>query len=151
MPIFAFSLAKPEMAESLQALARRSKQHWGYDAAYMSNWQHDQSLTRAYLETHLVLVAEADQQLCGFFALLIEDNEAELEHFWIEPAYIGGGLGKTLFQKLRDTLKHKGIKHFKVVVEPNAEGFYLKMGGKIVGEITKPGIAHAFPLMQVPV
>ena len=53
---------------------------------------------------------------------------------FIDPQYMNMGLGKVLWQKILDETKKQKILSFTIDSDPNAEVFYLKMGGVKIGE-----------------
>ena len=56
----------------------------------------DHNLFRFVANNH-VYVAEREDTLVGFYALIIREGRAQLEHMWVAPEYIGTGVGKELF------------------------------------------------------
>jgi len=57
-----------------------------------------------------------------------------LDHLWLAPAQIGTGLGRTLFAHAVITAKQMGALELEIEAEPNATGFYERMGATRVGE-----------------
>lgn len=51
-----------------------------------------------------------------------------LEHMFIEPNHLGAGIGTLLFKHLHKRCISRGINQVKILVDPNARGFYDKMG-----------------------
>lgn len=45
--------AKPEEADELSALARRSKARWGYDKAWLEAWRKDLTVTAELIENSI--------------------------------------------------------------------------------------------------
>ena len=71
----------------------------------------------------------------GFYALDDKDEGMSIEHFWILPEYIGNGLGTKLFQHAVKIAGSMNAKWLEIVSDPNAEGFYSKMGAKRIGDL----------------
>jgi hypothetical protein len=46
---------------------------------------------------------------------------------------MGQGIGRSLFLHAVDRAKHLGFKKLEIESDPNAEGFYLRMGARRVG------------------
>lgn len=56
----------------------------------------------------------------------------EIDHFWLLPESTGKGYGRALFAFTVQTTKKLNYTVLRVYSEPNADGFYKKMGGKII-------------------
>jgi len=57
-----------------------------------------------------------------------------LEDLWIEPEWIGKGIGGTLFRHAAAHAIGLGAKYLEWEAEPNAAGFYERMGAKHLRE-----------------
>ena len=87
----------PEEAATLTQIALDAKRHWGYPDHWIQHWESDLTITSDFIRDNHVYVAEASGEICGFYALCVGDNKAELEHMWVTPPSIGTGIGKELF------------------------------------------------------
>jgi len=58
----------------------------------------------------------------------------DLEHLWVLPAWIGTGLGRTLFEHAMRRAQKLGARVLTIESDPNAEGFYRRMGARRMGE-----------------
>ncbi|MFT7860771.1 MAG: GNAT family N-acetyltransferase [Sulfurimonas sp.] len=141
--------AIPNEADALQDLARKSKRYWGYDDEYMKKWKHDQLLTPSFISNNPVFALKENKQIVGFFAFDLRANPIDLKHFWIDPNLTGSGMGKALFYYVLDYLESIHCFEFQVTVEPNAVGFYSKMGGQVIGEVDRPDLGQTYPVMVV--
>ena len=92
--------AKPDEADALSALALRSKAHWGYAEEFIAACVDELTLTRRDIEKTIVRVGNGGDGLAGYYQLVIEDDVAEVEHLFVAPEAIGGGLGRTLWADL---------------------------------------------------
>ena len=100
----------------------------------MKHWQADLTITPDFIANNQVFVAEQQGDLLGFYALVVCDGKAVLDHMWVTPEHIGTGVGKELFiHAMRSAQKHN-VTEVGIVSDPNAEGFYKKMGAHQVGE-----------------
>ncbi|WHH61579.1 GNAT family N-acetyltransferase [Petroclostridium sp. X23] len=52
----------------------------------------------------------------------------------MNPQYIGIGIGKKLMHYASAVCKEKGISCLNIFSDPNARGFYDKLGAKYMGE-----------------
>ena len=71
----------------------------------------------------------------GFYALIVRNERAELEHMWVAPRFIGQGIGKDLFIHAMGEAAGQNVMAVEVSSDPNAEGFYRKMGAEKIGEV----------------
>ena len=55
-----------------------------------------------------------------------------LDDLWIEPAWMGKGIGSGLFRHAAEQGRQTGAARMEWEAEPNALGFYEKMGGRYV-------------------
>jgi GNAT superfamily N-acetyltransferase len=141
--------ALPGQAETLRHIARASKQHWGYDRGYMQAWTHDQTLTADFIALHPVFYAAENDAIAGFYALEQTPQVCELKHLWVHPGFIGRGVGQSLFEHLMSQLQAAGIKTCKIVAEPHAEGFYLRMGALRIGQRPMPQLNQILPILEL--
>lgn len=74
-----------------------------------------------------------DARPVGFYALTSENDEMHLDHLWIAPHAMGRGIGRALFEHALAQTKSLGHRTLKVESDPNAEGFYTRMGARRVG------------------
>jgi GNAT superfamily N-acetyltransferase len=118
----------------LTDLAHESKRHWGYSQRDIELWSSQLSVSPSFIEKNTVFVAVKGDTIVGFYALVREGAAAELEHFWVHPRCIGTGLGRTMFRHALEAARAEGAARIKVVSDPNAEGFYLRMGARRAGE-----------------
>ncbi len=141
--------ARPGEAELLQRLARAAKRYWGYPEEWMQLWVYDLSVTAEFVERHPVWCAELGSRVVGFYALSREGESRELEHLWIDPAHIGGGIGARLLRHAADTLRAEGVKSIRIASDPNAEGFYLRMGARRIGDVPSTPAGRRLPLLEI--
>ncbi len=105
----------------------------------MQVWQDELTITPEYLESHLVYVFEEDGRVVAYYSLveLLYDQEFScvtlqqgvwLDHMFVLPCKMGQGIGRELFEHCLAVLKHNGSESLLVLADPNAAGFYEKMG-----------------------
>jgi N-acetylglutamate synthase-like GNAT family acetyltransferase len=144
-------VAVPEEANVLTQIAHDAKRHWGYPEHWMKHWQADLTISSDYLTNNQVFVAESDGRIVGFYALVIRKDKAELDHMWVAPEHMGTGVGKELFIHAMQDAAGRNISEVQISSEPNAEGFYEKMGAYRIGETVSEidGQPRSLPLMSV--
>jgi GNAT superfamily N-acetyltransferase len=80
----------------------------------------------------LLYVAEADGHPVGWAALILRGEVGWLEDLWVEPAWIGRGPGRMLFEHVAAEARERGSRRLEWEAEPGAAGFYAHMGGTYV-------------------
>ena len=70
----------------------------------------------------------------GFYAISLDKDIAILEHLWVLPEFMGQSIGKPLFQHAIERCKEQGAYTLEIESDPNAQGFYERMGAQKVGE-----------------
>ena len=126
--------ASPEDAATVTQIAHDAKRHWGYPEHWIQHWQEDLTISEDFVSTNQVFVAEEDVQILGFYALIIRQDKAELDHLWVAPEHIGSGVGKELFIHAMQNAARRNVSEIEIVSDPNAEGFYRKMAAHQIGE-----------------
>jgi N-acetylglutamate synthase-like GNAT family acetyltransferase len=127
--------AKPDEANLLTAIAHAAKRHWGYPENWIEHWKNDLTITPEFILRHEVYAALAGEEIVGCCALVRDEERAELEHMWIKPEHIGTGVGRALFLYLKERAVHLGLPALEISSDPNAEGFYQRMGAKRIGDV----------------
>jgi GNAT superfamily N-acetyltransferase len=124
----------PEDAVTLTRIAHEAKRHWGYPEHWITHWKDELTISPDFVAANQAFVAEDNTQIVGFYALIIRQDKAELDHMWVAPAYIGSGVGKELFIHAMQNAAGSNLQEVTISSDPNAEGFYQKMGAHRVGE-----------------
>jgi GNAT superfamily N-acetyltransferase len=97
----------------------------------MEMWRESLEVTEEFILENIVVKAFSDNQFIGFFVLVdLGKNTWDLDAFWIVVSEIRKGYGKEMFQYVLEVLKNRKAEKLEVVSDPNANGFYEKMGGK---------------------
>lgn len=127
--------ARPEWAGRLTEIAHAAKAYWGYPPQWLALWRQDLTITPAAIRNLQVFVALAGDDILGFYALAKAARpKASLEHLWVVPEAIGQGLGRALFEHAVRQATAAGATLLVVESDPNAEGFYRRMGARTIGE-----------------
>ena len=130
--------ARPEDAATLTNIALDAKRYWGYPENWIRHWESDLTITPEFIRDNHVYVDEADGEIRGFYALCVVGNKADLEHMWVRPALIGTGIGKELFLDAMERAAKLNVNAVEIASDPNAAGFYKRMGATQIGEIDSP-------------
>lgn len=137
-------------AETLTRIAHEAKRHWGYPEAWIERWRDELTIRPDWLWLHPATVAVVDDAAVGFNGLEIEGRTARLSHLWVRPSVMGRGIGRTLFRDAEIAARSHGCAELVFESDPNAEGFYLRMGAARIGEIpaSMDGRARVLPVFR---
>src|SRR5690349_1266437 len=143
--------ASVEDAGALTKIALDAKRYWGYPEHWIKHWESDLTITPDFIRDNQVYVAEKDGEIRGFYALCVMDHEAELEHMWVTPEAIGTGVGKELFLDAMERAATLQVREIGISADPNAAGFYERMGATHVGETdaSMDGQVRKLPRMKI--
>lgn len=125
---------RPEEASILSQIAIAAKRHWNYPQRWMELWIPQLIFSPSYFEENESWVAVDENESIAFYTLQEKDGKAWLENLWVSPVYMGKGVGKQLFTHAVELARQKGYKTLQLEAEPNAVGFYEKMGTRKIGE-----------------
>ena len=130
------SIRRSSAGESgrLTEIAHQAKRHWNYPERWIELWKDTLTITPDYISSYEVFSATNEEGVLGFYALIISGEKATLDHLWIDPNYIGAGLGKELFNHAVEKAAEMQASVLEVESDPNAEGFYKHMGARRIGE-----------------
>ena len=144
-------LARADEADALTELAHAAKRHWHYPENWIEHWKEDLTITSDFIATNEVYVAMIDDKLAGCCALVVNGSVAEIEHMWVKPDYMGSGVGRSLFLKIRDRAAELNLPIIELSADPNAEAFYKRMGATRVGEVRSEieGQPRVLPRMAI--
>jgi len=126
--------ALPEEAAILSQIAFAAKSYWGYPERWMEQWKPQLTFNSKYFEENESWVAELNGISVAFYTLLEKDGNAWVEDLWVSPELIGKGIGKSLFLHALNISRQRGFKKLQLEADPNAVGFYEKMGMYKIGE-----------------
>jgi GNAT superfamily N-acetyltransferase len=143
--------ATPGDAETLTGISFAAKRYWGYPEQWMERWQESLTITPDFVRRNEVYGAVVEGEMVGFYALASRGHGIELEHLWVAPERIGTGVGRALFEHAVRNAGSLGVEVLSIEADPNAEGFYRRMGARRVGETSYPidGQRRVLPLLVV--
>src|SRR5262249_7619002 len=122
-------------AAYLTRISRAAKRHWGYPESLLRLWRGDLTVTPGFIDRHPVYHAVHRGRVVGFYAISGTGRVRELEHMWVHPTHMGAGVGRALFAHLVQRLHAMGVRRLDVASDPNAEGFYHRIGAGGVATI----------------
>jgi len=119
--------AAPDDFERVRELTLESKAHWGYDRDFVRRWADGLGFENGEERW----VAEVGGEIVAWAGLVPPaDGVAVLDDLWVDPAWMGRGLGARLFRLSIDRARELGAERLEWGAEPNAVGFYEKLGGR---------------------
>lgn len=141
--------ARPGEADLISAVAMRSKAYWGYSAEFLAACEDELTFTEEDCLSEQTMVAEVDEEIAGFFMLGGTPPVGELRNLFVDPAYIGTGIGRILLVRALSNARADGFTSLVLDSDPGAENFYARFGARRVGEVASGSIAgRMLPQMQ---
>ena len=122
-------LARPEERDDLEALQRRASLANENDRPHLEAHPDAIHLPPAQLANGQVLVAEIDDRVVGFAAIV----GGELDGLFVEPQLWRCGIGAALVDAATHEARNRGLA-VTVIANPAAHGFYEKCGFAVEGE-----------------
>jgi ribosomal protein S18 acetylase RimI-like enzyme len=143
--------ATADMAGTLTNIAFAAKRHWGYPERWITIWTPLLTVSVQYIENHDTYVAWEAGGPVGFYAICVDKSKSSLEHFWVHPESMGKGIGRRLFLHALSSCRAQQMKLLVIESDPNAQGFYEKMGARQIGEVfgEVEGLPRTLPVMEI--
>jgi len=141
----------PAEADTLSQIAPSAKAYWGYPERWLEIWEPQLTFSPEYFEQNESWVVEENSVLIAFYTLVKKGETIWIENLWVLPGFIGKGIGGQLFAHAIELARQRGYKILQLEADPNAVGFYKKMGmytvGERVGEVE--GQPRVLPVMEM--
>lgn len=135
-------------AEKISNIAIKSKAFWDYSEEFIEECREDLTIDEQYIKDNHVYVLEGQKGIIGFFSFKLGEQDS-LDFLYINPKFIGMGLGKIMWNNMIQKAGDLGIINFTIDSDPNAKGFYEKMGAKQIGETASTVFeGRCLPLMK---
>ena len=130
-----FRPVRTDEVAAITELVLRSKRHWGYSDEFMEVMTPVMAFTPVDFERQAdhIEVLEADGQLRGVIRLRRRTELAFLEDLWLDPAVMGRGLGRLMFERATEIARGWGKGVLELESDPHAEPFYVHLGAQRVG------------------
>lgn len=135
-PAFTIRSGSADEGDLLKEIAIASKGFWGYEPAKVREWAGRGDFTPERLAELTVFVAESGGRPIAWSSLVEKGERAWLEDLWVDPGWIGKGVGSALFRHTAAHAQRLGAVGLDWEAEPNALGFYEKMGARILRDGT---------------
>jgi GNAT superfamily N-acetyltransferase len=141
--------AHPHEGERLREIAVASKGHWGYESELVQQWAAMGDFSLGGLREKEVYVAEAEGRAVAWAALIPRGELVWLDDLWVEPQWIGKGVGSLLFRHAVHRAAELGGRKMEWAAEPNSVGFYERLGGRYLRDSEPTSWGRAIPVMGV--
>lgn len=141
----------PKEADVLSQIALAAKRHWGYPERWIEVWTPQLTFIPEYFESNESWVAVDGGKPVAFYTLLEANETASIENLWVTPKFMGKGVGKRLFLHAVEIARGRGYKTLQLEADPNAMGFYERMGMHKIGERHSEvdGQPRILPIMEM--
>ena len=143
-------LAEASHADLLTNLTRRSKAHWGYSESQIIAWHDQLVISQNEIMEGRVWIGTLADTIVGYYSYEVLSTSAiKLDNLFLDPAYIGKGLGKVLMQDFLDRAKQQGFQTATLNAEPYAEPFYRGFGFQVVDQLNSSIPGRSLPVMEL--
>ena len=115
--------ARADEAPLLSELALRSKGWWGHSASFL--------LALSLGQAAKAVLVEVDGVVAGFHLLApssVGSDVGELDMLFVDPPFIGSGIGRILFEDARRSAAGRGWTRVQIEADPQARPFYERLG-----------------------
>lgn len=130
---------------SITEISFLAKHYWNYPSEYYDIWKDELTISEDYINNNKVFVAEEQGEVIGYFSIVkVEDDFFAgkvfvkkgfwLEHIFIKPKCIKNGIGTKLMNFAKNYCIENKIECLNIFSDPNAYGFYERIGAKYIGE-----------------
>ena len=130
--------ALPSETKALSELALAAKGLWGYSAAQLAMWANDLRISPESIISEPTFVIEEGGHVAGVVQLNTKEVPWSIEHLWVHPAAGRRGIASQLVRHVLRYAHERGQPELQVDSDPQAEQFYLQLGGRKVGEVAAP-------------
>ncbi len=140
-------------ADTMTALAHRSKAMWGYSAEFMRACRDEMAIRSTDIDKGPVdyVVLESGATLLGFYGLQRSSaSQFELDALYVEPDQTGQNYGRQLLAHAIDSARQAGAERLLIQSDPHATGFYLAAGAIQTGTLESGSIpGRLLPLLEI--
>ena len=132
--LIAIRRARAKDSEALTTIAHQAKRYWKYPEPWIDEWKDLLTLTPSFIRSRSVYLAMEGPVPIGFYTLSGKGRRLVLEHLWVVPHRIGRGVGRRLFERARMIALRRKAPIIVIESDPNAAGFYERMGARQTGQ-----------------
>ena len=125
--------ARPADAVPLTDIAMAAKASWGYSASFMARCRTALAIDAAMIGERPFYLAEENKVILGFYGFEREPEGLGLSHMFVLPGAGRRGVGRALWDHAVKQARRRHAENLIAVSDPNAAGFYARMGAKAAG------------------
>jgi GNAT superfamily N-acetyltransferase len=134
---------------TLRQIAIAAKSYWGYDRSWVTEWVEHGGFSDEALRARDIYVADIDGKPVGWAASVPKGDVCWLDDLWVDPPWIGKGVGSRLWRHVAQRAADVRAVRLEWEAEPNAVGFYKKMGGRYLRDSEAREWGRVLPIMGV--
>ncbi|MEX2126198.1 MAG: GNAT family N-acetyltransferase [Woeseia sp.] len=135
----------------MTSIAFAAKRHWGYPEEWIELWSDELTVDATYAKDNWVFLAEDGARILGWCAVSTDRGGYWLDYCWVLPEAAGRGLGRMLVQRAFRLVAKRRASTLRVIADPNAEGFYRKLGFRCVGYHPSVPKGRRLPVLEAKV
>jgi len=144
----------------LTEISFASKRHWNDPEEYFEVWKNELTITRAYIESNTVFVAETQEGVAGYLSIVHVPQDFMagptfvqrgywLEHLFVHPDCMRRGVGRSLVSFARVWCAQNSIERLLIFSDPHSRGFYERLGAEYIGEMASSIPGRTVPMMEL--
>ena len=108
------------------------------------------AVSETYLADNEVFVADRNGDVLGFYGLLVANEPADLDLMFVSDNEQGSGIGRALFEHMKDAARRCGHTTVVIGAHPPAVPFYERMGAVRCGVSPPlPRVTWERPLLKL--
>ena len=135
--------------ERLRAITVAAKAHWGHDLEWVESWVAAGDFAQVAVGRGEAWLAELYGDVAGWSALQTDGDVAWLEDLWVDPPYMGRGVGRALFLDAAARARAAGAVRLDWEADLDAVGFYERMGARRVRDSNVTELGRILPIMAL--
>lgn len=117
----------------LRVLARNAEAIWGFSEKFLQIFDDDYNVTNDFVINNTVYVMVQNNTILGFWGLIQDAQNAELEYLYVDSKQVRKGFGKRLWNHMSEWCRSNNIIRIDFVTSHPAVDFYLKCGAILNG------------------
>jgi GNAT superfamily N-acetyltransferase len=135
--------------ERLDEITVAAKSHWGHDVRWVENWVAAGDFAVVAVARDEAWLVEVGRTIAGWSALQLRGEVAWLEDLWVDPPYMGRGVGRALFLDAAARAAAASARRVEWESDLDAVGFYERMGARQVRNSDVTGLGRILPIMAL--
>lgn len=146
-------------SDMLTSISFASKRYWKYPEEYFNVWKEELTITPGYINQNEVYVAKVDGKAVGFISIVEVKDDFQagellinkgfwLDHIFVHPDFIGKRVGSELISYAKESCSRENINCLHILSDPNAKGFYDRIGAQFIKEVPSNIIGRTVSLYK---